>query len=1042
MATYIQGLYDSPLSVTPFTPDYNFLQTVLKTKESEYEQGFAQVKNLYNSLLTSKASNSENVEMQKAYLADAENKLKSLASVDLSVPQNVDMARSVFKTYLNDSELMHDINVTKISDSQLAVGQSFLQSDDPKKRAMHSSLADEYVSTVPVNELKWAKRGDGSITKVRPRYYVPAINLSEKFKDFLDASKYTGFTETANGNGYIFRTAGGKTVEKGLYNLMNGLLTGDDRKYFDMWGEVLYNRGLNEYVSNRGLSVDQARRELATDFYEQDLRFNKDQKGSAQEDYDRLIAKAEMYRKKGDLTEAEASDLDTTLQSANEYKQSIDYFSKKVAEMEKPDQKEAIFQKYYDGKWGVLSDMLIQRDMKSISSAMGILTTKNEIKANDPYFKNLEHVRGMMQIEINRMKATAGESEDGTTGGGGGGGTKKAGKPTEAEYKRAVANEILPSGLQEVPQSQESQLKTFWDNWNTLQTVKLQQGNIAIEKLLGGDFNKQGNVSISTLLNVLSKKKEAGQLNDLVAEFPDQYTWGSDKKKGAMSDSPDKRAFDHFLNLYAKNAGGSGDQTSEFYKYLTSKQSTDKGATYADVYDFLLKKAEKTYDQTKDAMTDKQKLALVGSDGPFGIMKKVGEIEKVFEGDQEKVKANILSKMDTFIDSKKYNTAALVVTDPNGYQRFATKDEVKKRYDDVNRIIGYKIVDTNTGRTLGGPYTTRPIINPKFETQTVEPVFTVDENTRMGVNRLYQDYDKIQNQFNSYVGQSLSANKFTLDEKTLKTFGTYMLNSRADVEGEIAERALPILLSAKNLIISDPKNDLATGVDIKGMFTSSVLGSSPGAETMEKVQGVLNELGAAITTTGSAWDASIIYKQFTGDRGDNRKEYVIRPNLEKLNSLIGFYTTEKTADPVKAKALTWVKENGLQIRTTDPVPGGLNEYGVVERYHQANGFYVTSDDIKDLYWYRIDKKADNSGYYISSDSHYFVKDPITGQRTQINFPSDVEFPANSSFTSIIDMVNRMVHDRIIKAETTVESNLKNPGTKKITASEIFKKYGY
>lgn len=1037
MATYIQGLYDSPLSVTPFTPDYNFLQTVLKTKESEYEQGFAQVKNLYNSLLTSKASNAENVEMQKAYLADAENKLKSLASVDLSVPQNVDMARSVFKTYLNDSELMHDINVTKISDSQLAVGQSFLQSDDPKKRAMHSSLADEYVSTVPVNELKWAKRGDGSITKVRPRYYVPAVNLSEKFKDFLDASKYTGFTETANGNGYIFRTAGGKTVEKGLYNLMNGLLTGDDRKYFDMWGEVLYNRGLNEYVSNRGLSVDQARRELATDFYEQDLDFYKTEMGASQEDLKRIEAKIKIFENRGDVaTEAEAAEYESLLQTAFEYKQSIDYANEKVKELQSPDKKEAIFQRYYDGRWGVLSDMLLKRDLASISKGMGILTTKNEIKANDPYFKNLEHTEKMLRLEIDRMKAENGAtSEDGASTGGGGG--KKGGKPTEAEYKRSVANQILPSGLQEVPKSEDSKLKTYWAVKNDLFTQRIRQGNIAIEKILGGDFNKQGNVSISTLLNVLSKKKEEGELNTLVSEFPDQYTWGGEKKKGVIPDSPEKRAFDHFLSLYAKNPSGKGDETSEFYKYLTSKQSTDKGATYADVYDFLLKKAEKTYDQTKDAITDKEKLALVGSDGPFGKIKRIDEILEVFNKDQQKIEENILSKIDTFIDPKKYNLDALIITDQNGYRRFATKAEVKKRYDEVNKVIGYKPVsDRFTRAALSGPAA-------GTGGAPVERVFAVDENTRIRINNLYKDYDKLEKQFNDYVGQSLSANKFTLDEKALKTYGTYRLQSRSDVDGELAEAALPILLSPKNLSVSaSVENDLESAIDIKGIFSKAVLGTNPGTETLNKVQGVLNELATAITSRGGSWNTDIEYKQFTGDRGDNRKEYVIRPELEKINSLISFYTTEKTADPVKAATLTWIKENGLQIRTADPVPGGLDEYGVVERYHQANGFYSTSDDVKDLYSYRIDKKADNSGYYISPDSYYYAKDPITGEKKKMSFPSDIEFPANSSFSTNIDIMDQYVRARILQSENTTQANLRNPGSKKYSLSAIKKKYGF
>jgi len=409
MATYIQGLYDSPLAITPFTPDYSLIQNVLKTKEMEYERGFAQVKNVYNSLLTAKATNAENQEMQKAYIAQAEEQLKNLSTVDLSLDQNVSIANSVFKPFQQDNELIYDISVTKISDQQTAVGQSFLSSNDDKQRKMHSAISDEYVR-IPLDELKRAKRGDGSISAVRPRYYVPAVNLYDKFKDFVNARDYDAVIETSNGSGLILRTKGGKRVEVGLYNLMNGLLTGDERKYFDAWGEVLYNRGVNDYMS-RGFTFDQARKELSTDFYERDLGYFTSQRDNAIKDQKLILAKIEEYKKRntiqGGLSEQEAADAASLAMTAAEYKNSISELNSKIRQLTDPKTMQAEIQKYYDGKSGILSTQLLDNSLRSISSAMGTLTESRELKADEYYWKKMEHAIKIQELEINKMKAQA-----------------------------------------------------------------------------------------------------------------------------------------------------------------------------------------------------------------------------------------------------------------------------------------------------------------------------------------------------------------------------------------------------------------------------------------------------------------------------------------------------------------------------------------------------------------------------------------------------------------------------------------------------------
>ena len=60
MATYIKGVTDQFGEIVPYTPNWQFLQTVYSSKQAQYDRGFNMVKSLYNSFLNSPLTNSEN----------------------------------------------------------------------------------------------------------------------------------------------------------------------------------------------------------------------------------------------------------------------------------------------------------------------------------------------------------------------------------------------------------------------------------------------------------------------------------------------------------------------------------------------------------------------------------------------------------------------------------------------------------------------------------------------------------------------------------------------------------------------------------------------------------------------------------------------------------------------------------------------------------------------------------------------------------------------------------------------------------------------
>ena len=50
MATYIQGVQDYIPQPQLFKPDYEFLSTVLETRQGRYDQNYKELNSLYNTL--------------------------------------------------------------------------------------------------------------------------------------------------------------------------------------------------------------------------------------------------------------------------------------------------------------------------------------------------------------------------------------------------------------------------------------------------------------------------------------------------------------------------------------------------------------------------------------------------------------------------------------------------------------------------------------------------------------------------------------------------------------------------------------------------------------------------------------------------------------------------------------------------------------------------------------------------------------------------------------------------------------------------------
>lgn len=133
MATYLQGVQDFIPQVQPWSPDFNFFQNAMERKQQSYDQGWRKMNSIYSSLLNSPMMREDTSAKRDELFRSIENDINRLADIDLSLPQNVQAAKQIFKPITNDPNIIHDIGYTKNYQSQLQTAEALRNCLDPKE---------------------------------------------------------------------------------------------------------------------------------------------------------------------------------------------------------------------------------------------------------------------------------------------------------------------------------------------------------------------------------------------------------------------------------------------------------------------------------------------------------------------------------------------------------------------------------------------------------------------------------------------------------------------------------------------------------------------------------------------------------------------------------------------------------------------------------------------------------------------------------------------------------------------------------------------
>lgn len=257
MATFIKGISDQLGPMQLYRPDYQFLTQVYGTKQAQYDRGFNMVKNLYNSVLNGELTNAGNQNFRQEAFKKIQASLKSMANVDLSNPTNVMRASSLVDPISKDTDIAYDMYVTKFHNKQKQLMENYKNSTDPKMRAMYNEYSRMDIAFAE-EDLRNAKRGDGSIMKVQPREFVPFEDINEYLRE---AAKKDGLEikrSTPLGNGYILETKNGVGTISIYDNWATTVMGNRFDRQLGVIGRVNAESAIRNEMATKNISREQA----------------------------------------------------------------------------------------------------------------------------------------------------------------------------------------------------------------------------------------------------------------------------------------------------------------------------------------------------------------------------------------------------------------------------------------------------------------------------------------------------------------------------------------------------------------------------------------------------------------------------------------------------------------------------------------------------------------------------------------------------------------------------------------------------------------
>lgn len=228
MATYVPGSQTYAKEFQHFTPDYKFLSSVLDVRQDRYDTNYKQLGDLYGTVVYADLSRNDTREIRDQYSEQLSPKIQQISGMDLSLRENVDAAKGLFKPFYEDDLIVKDLVYTKEFKNNIQLAQAFKDSDNLDERKKYWDTGMQYLS-FQIEDFKLADR-DKALKQGLPTY-VENVDLMDISRKLLEDA---GFKDVeidipSPDGAWIVREKNGQQQVPGAYNYLQKTLLEDPR---------------------------------------------------------------------------------------------------------------------------------------------------------------------------------------------------------------------------------------------------------------------------------------------------------------------------------------------------------------------------------------------------------------------------------------------------------------------------------------------------------------------------------------------------------------------------------------------------------------------------------------------------------------------------------------------------------------------------------------------------------------------------------------------------------------------------------------------
>jgi hypothetical protein len=326
MATFIQGLTDYIPKAEPYKPNFDFLNSVLATKQARYNSAIDQLSGVYGSIINADLTRDENIESRKNFLNNAQKNIQQITSMDLSDPKNVELAQQVFEPFVQDKKMQYDVMFTKAGKDGKQRAESF-------RNSVNAEIAGKYwaegVRGIDYRLLEFKGASPDSAYKMNLPKYVPYVNIMAKAKELVGDDFKDIKIEEQRGNYLVTTTGGPKSVN--VISQFLGETLGRDPMVKDYASELAYVQSMDDIMQIASSKYDGDINQAKTEYYlgsaDKFVANDENKLQDLKSEYDLLDAKVNIYESKinrgGRLNQKEQTEYSQIVARKNLYENAI-----------------------------------------------------------------------------------------------------------------------------------------------------------------------------------------------------------------------------------------------------------------------------------------------------------------------------------------------------------------------------------------------------------------------------------------------------------------------------------------------------------------------------------------------------------------------------------------------------------------------------------------------------------------------------------------------------------------------------------------------